>query len=530
MTDFKLTVWDRIAAAISPSWALNRLRARVTANALARHYEAAQSGSRRTSSWTRARGDADAVNATAIVELRSVSRDLVRNNAHAKHAVEVIANNTVGWGITPRPAGDAKGSIELWRAWADSTECDAEGRSTFTGMLSQSMKTIVSDGEVLIRRRRRRPADGLSIPLQIQILEADYLDSNKDMEIKGGYITQGVEFDLIGRRVAYWLFPDHPGSSTSTGISKRVAASEVIHCFLPSRPGQTRGISWFAPAIVTLKDLAEYEDAELIKQKIAACFSAFITDPNGAGAPLTDIDSDYPLREELGPGVIASLPPGKTVTAMNPPTMTSDALPTRSLRKVAAALGIGYEELTGDYSQVNFSSARMSRISHLGNLRSWQWNMLIPQVCAGVWAWAMEAAELSGQLGKAPRADWTVSPLPMIEPDKEGLAYSRLVRNGVMTPSDMVREQGGDPEAHFAEYAADMKRLDDLKIQLDCDVRAVSAAGLTQVRAGAGGGGGFGEKSPEEETPPKEEIEPERSVVLSDEIAAQCRALGWGVP
>ncbi len=525
--DLKLTMWDRIAAVISPSWALSRLRARAAANTLVRHYEAAQSG-RRTSGWHRTRGDADSVNAAATTELRIHARDLARNNAYAKHAIDLIANNTVGYGITPRPVGDDKAAnlkaSEIWKLWADSTECDSESRSTFGGMLSQAMKATVPDGEVLIRRRMRRLGDGLSIPLQIQLLEADYLDSAKDGPVAGGgkgWITQGVEFDALGRRAAYWLYQEHPGSGQNSSPSRRVPAKDVLHCFLPTRPHQTRGVSWLAPVIGTLKDLDDYEDAELIKQKIAACFSAAVTDQDGLGTPIGAVDSATPLIEELQPGAIIQLPPGKEITTLTPPTLTSDALPTRNLRKVATGIGIPYEELAGDYSQVNFSSARMSRISHLGNLRSWQWNMLIPQVCAGVWAWAMEAAVLSGQLRVAPRAEWTVSPLPMIEPDKEGLAYQRLLRVGTITHDDMIREQGGDPVAHWQSYSDGLKNLKALGIQLDSVTADVSQAGLTQARAGAGGGA-FGSGAEEKTPPPKDE---EKSVELSEDFARELLGL-----
>ncbi len=498
-----MSAWDR----------LTEFLASLFTGKKARTYQAASSG-RRTSEWGRDRGDVNALLARAGPELRLHARDLIRNNAWAKHGQDVIANNTVGWGITPRPASDDKAAnaraLELWNAWAvDSTEVDSEGRSMFAGILSLAMKAIASDGEVLVRRRYRRPSDGLVLPLQIQMLEADFLDTSKDGEsASGGKIINGVEFDKLGRRAAYWLFEEHPGSGSSFELSKRVPAKDILHVFLPGRTGQARGVSWFASAIVSLKDLGEYEDAELMKQKIAACFAAFVTDADGLGTAIGEEDEDDDTIEQFEPGMVANLPSGKQVTVANPPGLTSDTLPIRNLRKVAAGLGIAYEDLTGDYSQVNFSSARMARLAHLGCLRSWQWNMLIPQLCAGVWTWAMEAAVLTGQIKEIPRADWTVSPLPLIEPDKEARAYKDLVRIGAMTPDDMVREQGGDPAAHWEEYAANMKKLDDLKIKLDCDVRAVSAAGLTQERVGlAGGKPPPGEEAPEDEAPPAQDEE-----------------------
>lgn len=483
----KLTALDRFTLSFAPRWTWGRVRARAAVQTLARHYEAAQPG-RRTSGWARNRGDANAVAGVAIAELRMHARDLARNNGWAKRARRVIANNaTGGWGLTPRPTGaSAKEAAAIWKAWADSTECDAERCLTFSGIQHLVMRSLATDGEVLIRRRPRRMDDGLSIPLQLQVIEADYLDTAKDglTGVAGGPIVQGVEFDSIGRRSAYWLFSEHPGGSRSTGVSMRVPASDILPVFYKDRPGQVRGVSWFGAGIVPLKELDEYEDAELVKQKIAACFAAFVTDLDGSGTPLGEDTGDQ--EETLEPGMISYLPPGKNVTFGSPPALTSDGFTTRNLRKIASALGVTYEDLTGDYSQVNFSSARMSRIAHWGDVRDWQWNMLVPLLCQGVWRWAMDAAEMAGLLPNAAGADWTAPPMPMIEPEKEGLAIQRLIRTGAKTPSEMVREQGGDPMSHWAEYANDLKVLDGLGIILDSDPRRVSAAGLTQERQGSG--------------------------------------------
>lgn len=497
MTEKKQSFWDRLALSIAPTWGMNRLKSRIIADALTstskRGYEIAQPG-RRTSGWQRSASDADVQIRAALLEARMHSRELIRNNSWARRAQRVIANNAVGWGIVPKATGVpddvAKKALAIWNKWAGTTECESEGRHTFYGIQHLAMKTIVESGEVLLRRRPRQVKDSLSIPLQIQVLEPDFLDHAKTFfgEEGKGPTIMGVEFDLIGRRTAYWLFDTHPGSGRNVQASHRVPASEVAHVYYTERPGQSRGISWLVTAIITLKDFDEYEDATLMRQKIAAAFAGFVVDLDGSGPGIGDPDSTDTELETFGPGEIQYLPPGKTVTFNNPPQTADDSFSNRNLRRVAAGLSIPFEDLTGDYSQVNYSSARMSRIAHWASVRDWQFNMLIPLLCQVVWGWAMDAAVGAGELTIAPTADWTTPPIPMIEPDKEGLAYQRLVRNGTMTFSEMVREQGGDPKAHFEAYAADLKMLDDLKIKLDSDVRAVSQAGLTQERPGVGGG------------------------------------------
>ncbi len=72
---------------------------------------------------------------------------------------------------------------------------------------------MVEAGEVLVRRRLRRASDGLPVPLQLQVLEADFLDATKSNNVGAGRIVQGIEFDPVGKRRAYWLHPEHPGDA-----------------------------------------------------------------------------------------------------------------------------------------------------------------------------------------------------------------------------------------------------------------------------------------------------------------------------
>jgi capsid protein len=121
--------------------------------------------------------------------------------------------------------------------------------------------------------------------------------------------------------------------------------------------------------------------------------------------------------------------------------------------------------------------------------------MLIPQLCDGVWRWVMKAAAEVYGWHEVPTAEWAPPPMPMLEPEKEGLAYTRLVRGGFRTLPQVWRELGEDPESMLKEIAASNTELDRLKIWLDSDPRRVSAAGLTQERVGAGAGGSAPDES-----------------------------------
>jgi lambda family phage portal protein len=498
----KTNLLDRVLLEVAPRWGLGRIRSRAIATTLQRHFEAAQTG-RRTQNWTKQHGDANAVNRAAIRDLRAHARDLVRNNAWARRGLRTIGNNTVGWGIQAKPVNAGpralKNARDRYKDWSESTQCDVEGQQTMSGLQRLAMETAAEAGEALVRRYRRPATDRLAIPLQLQVLEPDHIDTMKDgmRTTNGGRVVQGVEFDTRGKRVAYWLFSEHPGASgigsqgsQLFGQSKRVPAEDIRHVYRVDRPGQVRGISWFAPVILNLKDFDEYEDATLMRQKIAACFSVFVTDLLGDSAAIGTQDKTVsPVVETIEPGMINRMLPGQDIKFAQPPvTSDHESFSKTQLRRIASGLGVTYEDLTGDYSSATFSSSRMARLAHWANVHDWRWNMLIPQLCVGVWDWAMEAALIAGYVGERPGSQWTPPPMPMIEPDKEGLAYMRLVRSGAMTLDEMVRQLGFDPDTHWEEYAAALAKLDQLKIILDSDARNTTQSGLARQTAKADGG------------------------------------------
>lgn len=498
----KLTWWERFTFTFAPAWTVRRAAMRTAL----RNFEAA-SGSRRTAGWTRNRGDANSVIARAGAELRVLARDLMRNNAWARRARNVVVHNIVGWGAMPTPSVEDRALADrletLWKSWSSTTDCDADGLRNFAGLQELVASTVVTDGEVIIRRRWRRPTDGFALPFQLQVLEADYLDETKNGQGASGPIIQGVEFNSRGVAIAYWLFDQHPGALRVRSLtSSRVLARDVTHVFRAERPGQARGASWFASIITTLKDLDTFEDGELVRQGVAASFAAFVTDADGMGAGITtdgvaaqQLTVGGVAVEEIQPGAIVSVPSGKDVKFPTPPAVVNADFTTRTLRRAAAGIGITYEDLTGDYSQVNFSSARMGRLAHQANVRSWQNTMMEPLFLHPVWFWAMEAAQWVGLIaeGALPDADWTHAPLPMIDPANEVKASVAAVRAGLSTPDDELRAQGFSPASFWDRYAANFARLDGLKIVIDSDARKMSAVGQAQkVTANDGSAGNSG--------------------------------------
>lgn len=435
-----------------------------------RNYEAG-SKSNRLSGWKTKPSDATAAMALSLPLMRDRSRDLVRNNPHAARIVQAITAHTIGTGIIGEIQDNEK-LEQLWQAWAESTDCDADGRHDFYGLQRLVMRCVVESGECLIRKvpaKIIRTDKGVSIPLKLKVLEPDYLDDGKHGVLKtGGLIVRGIEFDANGVLVAYHLFNAHSGNAFGLKLkSTRVPASDIIHVFRSDRTGQARGIPWLATVMVKLRELDIFQDAQLKRQQLSNLFAGFLYDehPQEAGE---EIAEEIP---DLSPGTIFALKTGRRIEFSEPPAATSGDFVRETLRDIATGSGITYEELTGDMSQVNFSSARMSRSSMFLNVEQWQWQMMIPNFCESVGKAFLNAAMLASANTNNAKFTWTPPAKTLTDPTREIPAMAKAVRAGFKSYPEAMRELGFNAKKVLKEIADTNALLDSLNITLDTDPR-----------------------------------------------------------
>ncbi|MBF0148357.1 MAG: phage portal protein [Magnetococcales bacterium] len=473
-----MNMLDRIVVAISPERGLRRVRARGAIDVLRREYDGAKTG-RRTDGWITPGHDANAEIAIASTRLRNRARDLVRNNPFAAKAVITYASSMVGSGIRPRPKAESKVlDAQITSLWEDfSNQCDADGRTNFYGIQTLMVRSMVESGECLLQMINRPSSFGLAVPLQLRVLEADHLDVSRDQNLPGGgFIQQGIEFDSHGTRVAYWLYPQHPGSSNITAktVSIRVPASDVVHLFDRMRPGQNRGVTWFAPALLRMRDLDDYDEAELMRKKIEACFVGFVinADP-GQSLSIPKTEANEKRVESFEPGMVSYLPPGKDIRFGSPATTSGYVEYMRwHFHAVSAALGLTYELLTGDLSQVNYSSLRAGLIEFRRRIDAMQRQVLVPQLCTPVWNRFLSTAQAAGLVGDGKiRIQWTPPRFEAVDPQKDTMGEILMIRAGLMSLAEGIARQGYDPDVVTAEFAEMNKVLDQLGLVLDTDPR-----------------------------------------------------------
>jgi lambda family phage portal protein len=481
---------DAGLAWIAPRRAASRYAAKVVIANLRRGYEAGGK-TRVTEGWRGSNASADAEIAVAGPVLRDRSRDLVRNNALAAQAVQVLVNNIVGPGIRPRAASGNKALNKrvdaLWRSFA--ANCDFYGHTDFHGLLNLAVREMVEAGDILALKIATPRGTGRIVPLQIQLREIDHLDTGRVQEIAGGgYTDQGIEFDAGGRRTAFWMFPQHPGG-TNRAIrrrfeSERIESTRVVHLFERQRV-QSRGVPWGAPAMLALRDLGDWQAAELVRKKTEACLVGIVFGDDETQASVAPVvqDSQGNKVEQFEPGLIAYARGGKDIK-FNQPASTAGVYEWNRVQMhiVASGFRVPYALMTGDLSQNNFSSSRVGLNEFRRMVEQLQWQTVIPMFCEPIWRWFVEAAQLAGllPLDAVIPVEWAPPRFEMVNPLQDVQADLLETRAGFASPQQMIAKRGYDPAAIIEEWAAHAEATDALGLIFDSDPRKVSKGGNTQ--------------------------------------------------
>lgn len=486
--DIVSRVLDWTVSVVSPQKGVKRARARSALETARRAYDGAKTG-RLTNGWISGATDSNAEIASASIRLRNRARDLVRNNPHASRAVDIHAAYLIGAGIRPIPKADTVDLdakiTDVWNDFAES--CDANGRTDFYGIQALVVRSMVESGECLVQfvRRPSQFRGGLGVPLQLRVLECDHLDTTKDKELPGGgFIENGVEYNADGDRLAYWLYQRHPGSTRSgSTISIRIAATEILHIFKVARPGQNRGVTWFAPVMRRMRDLDDYDLSELIRKKTESAFTAVIT---GAEAPESigdDTNADGTVIETLEPGTVQYLEQGQDIKFTEPSSVSGYAeYMGVSLHAVAAGMCMPYELMTGDLSKISFSSVRAGFLAFHRMESAIQNNLIIPQLCYPVWNQFYNTALAKGLIGAAPiRLKWAPQAFESVDPVKDETARLIAVRAGFMSPQQAVAEKGNDWDDVTKDFAAFYEQVDANGMVINMDARKTTDNGLQKL-------------------------------------------------
>ena len=473
----------------------------VLLHAIRAAYDAAQS-QRRLTSWQPSTLGPQRRVAAGHRIVRSRSRDLARNNLTARAAFDRWVSTLIGSGIAAKPlCADAalrRQLVTMWESWSDA--CDYDGQTDYYGLQSLAVRSMLEGGEMLLRLVPSRAA---GIELQLQALEGEHLSYKSEPRLTaGGKIIDGVEFDAQGRRAAYWVHPQHPGDNAGADNEpRRIPAAQIIHLFEGLAPGQVRGVPNQATTMIKQRDLEEFDDATLQRQKLANLFVGFITRPPPDQSMADDqfaqllsaisrlTPGDESLASEmvnawrgslqsggitgLEPGIVEEMLPGEDLKFSTPPGVSSeyDKYMREQRQQIGAGLGIPYSVLMFDFRGENDRTVRVALNEFRRHARQRINNTLVPQICRRVREAWFDAAILAGVLPtdvpdmRATR--WTPDAHAYIHPVQDVTARAMEIKHGLASRSGALLDRGIDADLLDEEIAQDHERERRLGLRFD---------------------------------------------------------------
>lgn len=394
---------------------------------------------------------------------------LVAENPFARKAINALLNSLVGWGVTGSPQG-AKALVKSWTDWIK--VCEYRGRRDLYGLQELWARSMLRDGEVFIVPRYVGGIAG--VPLRLQTFDKGMLAATK----VGANIERGIEYDAEGAPISYSFYRGRQGARWSSTDTVTFPADQVIHLFHGEWVGQTEGVSIFESVVKRLGDVEEGIEAEVMKANISACLVGFRFRPPGQdgedpniGIPVDAGDADRAPVEELIPGTIATLDDGEQITFSNPPkTGGIGDLARIALLASAAGTGITYEQMTGDLSNVNFSSYKAGALEFKRSVGRIQFLTFIPLCLDRVWEWFLKAGIDFAHFANKPVAiKWTPPPFESI--DREGDANADILemQAGLESRSNLLNSRGFDHDEMMAQIAKDQAALKKLGLAFKGD-------------------------------------------------------------
>jgi lambda family phage portal protein len=177
-----------------------------------------------------------------------------------------------------------------------------------------------------------------------------------------------------GEPIAVHVSKYHPGEPQALGnawtrVPIRGESTDrlnVIHLFDSLRPGQARGVPWFAPVLETLKQIGKWSDSELNAAVVSSLWAVFMEMDAEAFDELFEDDAKSKIVNDaqkwsgkIESGKVVNLLPGEKAEMKTPgrPNPAFDPFYQAMVARLGTALGIPKEVLLMHF-QSSYTAAR----------------------------------------------------------------------------------------------------------------------------------------------------------------------------
>ena len=458
-----------------------------------RNYLAAQNIAR-YGDLTASRGSADWELSNSLSEVRSKARFLARNSGSMRRYIQLMQVNVVGESgfraqsrvrmLNGQMDTTLNNKAEAaWRRWCKQPTVD--GQMTMNDLLNQSVGTWCRDGEVFWEIVfSEKYVDGMAI----NPIESDLIDEtlNRKNDTTGNMIRMGVEIDSYGRPVAYHLLTQHPGdlvwySADNQRRYRRVTADKMIHQFIATRPGQTRGEPPAAAAINPAKMLDGYREAETMGRRLRAALMGFFTRaiPKIEGiselADRTDTTDDI-FEMDMEPGRLKQLPDGMEFKEFAPGSASTDyaQFEGQIKKELAMSLGISVFSHGMETEGVSYSTGRSVLIEDRDYYKAMQRFFIDHGVARIFERWLPRHVLREESVIPPSRLDAILDAIifrprgwDWVDPSKDVKANTEALRTGQTSLSRIAAARGMDRDELLDEIADDQEAAKSRGLTLD---------------------------------------------------------------
>jgi lambda family phage portal protein len=432
-------------------------------------YDAAITNDDNMRHWALADGlSADAAASPMVRRtLRNRARYEVANNSYARGIVLTLANDCVGTGprlqLTAISGTDARFVERAFSDWARTIDLAEKLRCMRIA--------IAEDGETFALLTSNL---ALSAPVQLdlKLLEADQI-ATPGFPFGSPNAVDGIVFDASGNPVEYHVLREHPGGATimSRSDAERIAASAMIHCFRPDRPGQRRGVPEITPALPLFAQLRRYTLAVIAAAETAADYAGILYTDAPAGG---EADALEPMdRINLEQRALLTMPGGWRMEQMRAeqPATTYAEFKHEILNEIARCLNMPFNIAAGNSSGYNYASGRLDHQTYYKAIRVDQ-SRIASQILDRVFsAWVREAILIEGFLPQRLRTittdwshQWFWDGHEHVDPAKEADAQATRLENHTTTLADEYARRGQDWELQLRQRARELALMRELNL------------------------------------------------------------------
>lgn len=450
--------------------------------------------------WTPPRLSAKQENKISRKDAVRAIRQVERTNEHIRGGIDRNVDMVVGAKLIVNPTPDwetlgiqdtevrkefVKACRRAFTNWGyDSRNlCDAEGDLNFGGLMWLSYRNVRGpDAEtfgIIHYDRKRRAKYATPWATFVQVLDPDRIDTPPEY-VSDNMVDQGIRRDEHGRRLGFYCQKQHPAEGWSgTDEQFKFIPRETWwgramswHWFQKTRGSQPRGLSSLITILKSAIKLNAVDDNHIGAAALAALLAISIQTeatpelaaemmaPAAAGPSLFDNKVDYYGRAKIkiGEQRVPVLPPGDKINMESVQRSIADPTSFRNnfLRQFALALNISFEQLSNNFSDANYSSARAALLEVWRTVTSLR-TMFTSHVASLIYGSVIEEAIEIGAVVLPPGAppfqenraaytscSWTGPGMGWIDPLKEANAMLVRLQSKTSTREKEIAANGDD--------------------------------------------------------------------------------------